>query len=90
MTTHGIRIDDNGWIDPTCPHCECVMEFNYTNWHRSGTHVFQYPDLNLYCRRCHFAVHIRPATICADSTVQTFYEISQYGFSNCYPAELEE
>ena len=54
-----IQIDKNGWINPTCPYCECVMEFNYHRWTQSS---FPEPDLNLYCRRCHYAVKIQPAT----------------------------
>lgn len=76
-----ITIDNNGWIDPTCPHCECVMEFNYTNWHKSGTHIFQYPDLNMYCRYCHYAVHIKPATIDANNALKTDYDIQVYNKS---------
>jgi hypothetical protein len=73
-----ILIDKNGWINPTCPKCECVMEFNYTNWHKSGKHVFQYPDLNMYCRYCHYAVHIKPSTIDATNATQTDYDIQVY------------
>lgn len=77
-----ITIDYNGWIDPTCPFCECVMEFNYTNWVKSGTHVFQYPDLNMYCRLCHYAVHIKPAVLDAENIddFQT-YQIECYNRS---------
>lgn len=52
-----ITIDKNGWINPTCPKCECVMEFNYHQWG-----CFPQPDLNMYCRYCHYAVSITPAT----------------------------
>lgn len=51
-----ITIDANGWINPVCPKCECVMEFNYHMW------IGSTPDLNLYCRYCHFAVSITPAS----------------------------
>ena len=74
--------DENGWINPTCPHCGTVMEFNYTNWHKSGTHVFQYPDFNMYCRRCHYAVHIKPATIDCNNALQTDYDIQVYNQSH--------
>jgi hypothetical protein len=77
-----LTIDENGWILPVCPHCECVMEFNYTNWHKSGTHIFQYPDLNMYCRRCHYAVHIKPATIDSKTTEFTDYNIEEYNKSH--------
>jgi hypothetical protein len=76
-----ISIDNNGWINPTCPHCECIMEFNYTNWHKSGTHIFQYPDLNMYCRYCHYAVHIKPATIDTNNALKTDYDIQVYNKS---------
>jgi uncharacterized membrane protein len=82
-----ISIDNNGWIDPTCPHCECVMQFNYTNWHKSGTHVFQYPDFNMYCLRCHYAVHIKPATVDAKTTEVTNYDIQVYNKSNMEASE---
>jgi len=59
-----ITIDENGWINPTCPKCECVMEFNYHKW-LPAKH--SHPDLNLYCRHCHFAVEIYPAT--TDSSI---------------------
>ncbi len=60
-----ITIDENGWINPTCPYCECVMEFNYHRWLKLPSEL---PDLNLYCRRCHYAVKIEPATTDHDDT----------------------
>lgn len=63
MSNNQIEVDIHGWINPTCPHCECVMEFNYCSWVREGKQVSQYPNLNLYCRRCHFGVHVKPTVI---------------------------
>lgn len=62
-------MDSNGWINPTCPHCECVMEFNYSIWTRKNKHVTKLPDLNMYCRLCHYAVRIKPAVISTDSPI---------------------
>jgi len=76
-----ITIDKNGWINPTCPYCECVMEFNYSKWWKSD------PNLNMYCRFCHFAVEITPSTI--DKSVNKtkniikIYNESQYAKCNC-------
>jgi hypothetical protein len=52
-----IKVDKNGWIRPVCPKCSFVMEFNYHQWG-----CFPSADLNMYCRECHFAVSITPAT----------------------------
>jgi len=52
-----IEVDKNGWISPVCPKCFFVMEFNYHQWV-----PFSSADLNMYCRECHFAVAITPAT----------------------------
>jgi len=54
-----ITIDKNGWINPICPYCEFVMEFNYHRW--IGTTIMN-ADFNLYCKECHYAVSIEPST----------------------------
>ena len=54
-----IEVDRNGWISPVCPKCFFVMELNYHQWF--GRVRLTSPDLNMYCRECHFAVSITPA-----------------------------
>ena len=58
-----INVDCHGWINPTCPYCECVMEFNYCSWWKNNNPVNTFPNLNMYCRRCHYAVHIKPSIV---------------------------
>lgn len=80
-----IQPDDNGWINPTCPHCECVMEFNYHRWTTSS---FLQADFNLYCRRCNYAVSITPATT-DDSLKRKPNVIEEYNPSDFAQGEEE-
>ena len=43
------------------------MEFNYTSWYKLGEQVTEYPNLNMYCRKCHYAVHTYPGKIDCDN-----------------------
>jgi hypothetical protein len=83
-----ISIDENGWINPTCPYCECVMEFNYHAWLKLSS---KFPDLNLYCRRCHYAVKIEPATTDYSEHYieRTFTKVTRYNRSG-FDEEEEE
>jgi hypothetical protein len=54
-----ITIDKNGWINPVCPYCSFVMSINYHRW--LGVTIMN-ADFNLYCKECHYAVSIEPAT----------------------------
>ena len=62
-----ITIDKNGWINPTCPHCECVMELNYSIWTKNSEFIDKLPTLNMYCRFCHYAVKVTPTILSCDS-----------------------
>ena len=62
-------MDQNGWINPTCPHCECVMELNYSIWSKDDNFIDKLPTLNMYCRFCHYAVKITPAIMSVDLDV---------------------
>ena len=79
-----ITIDKNGWINPVCPKCKCVMDFNYHQYL-----CFPIPDLNLYCRHCHFAVKITPAT--TDRSInRTPNEVTIYNSPDPEDTEEEE
>lgn len=82
-----IQIDENGWINPVCPHCEFVMEFNYHRWTTSSRPE---ADLNMYCRECHYAISIKPSTT-DKNLLKMPVEIECYNESGEHPErEYEE
>jgi len=78
-----ILIDENGWITPECIFCQGMMEFNYHRW--IGTTIMN-ADFNLYCRECHYAVSIEPATT-DKSCKHTKHKITVYNNSQCLQEE---
>ena len=80
-----IEVDKNGWINPTCPYCECVMEINFHKW--IGGSVERLPHFNIYCRYCHYACEVYPATTDMDCNRQQnkirVYNESKFAKCNC-------
>ena len=86
-----ISVDIHGWINPTCPKCECVMEFTYCSWVRNSKQVGKYPNLNMYCRRCHYGVHVKPSVIVTEAPdFEMFPEFTQYSGPGIDYLEEEE